>query len=59
MSKIHPECPLYNHLHCKDYDNPKLCAIIREDKICVKKKPQSVSKKVEEEDSSFSKVPFD
>ena len=38
MSKKYPECPLYNHSHCKDYDNPDLCAIIREDKVCVKKK---------------------
>jgi len=37
MSKKHPECPLYNHANCRDYYNPKLCAIIREDKICIKK----------------------
>ena len=45
MSKKHPECPLYNHSHCKDYDNPNLCAIIREDKVCVKKKAQAGLKK--------------
>jgi len=37
MSKKYPECPMYNHTHCKDYDNPKLCAIVREDKVCTKK----------------------
>ena len=56
---MHPEIPLDNHSHCKDYENPNLCAIIREDKICLKIKPQSVSKKVEEEDSSFRKTLFD
>jgi hypothetical protein len=45
MSKKYPECPLYNHTHCKDYDNPKVCAIVREDKICVRKKPKPRSKK--------------
>ncbi len=46
MSKKHPECPLYNHANCKDYYNPILCAIIREDKICVKKaKDKEKSKK--------------
>lgn len=37
MSKQHPECPLYNHATCKELHNPKLCAIIREDKACLKK----------------------
>jgi len=45
MSKKYPECPLYNHSNCKDYDNPKLCAIVRKDKVCVKKRPKSRSKK--------------
>jgi hypothetical protein len=45
MSKKYPECPLYNHASCKDYDNPKLCGIVRKDKICVKKKLKSRSKK--------------
>lgn len=38
MSKKHPECPLYNPLNCKEYYNPKLCAFVRKDKICLKKK---------------------
>ena len=37
MSKQHPECPLYNHATCKELHNQKLCAIIREDKTCLKK----------------------
>jgi hypothetical protein len=37
MSKQHPECPLYNHNNCREFHNPKLCAVIREDKICIKK----------------------
>jgi len=37
MSKIYPECPLYNHISCKDIDNPKLCALVRKDKKCLKK----------------------
>jgi hypothetical protein len=28
MSKKYPECPLYNHSHCKEYRNLKLCVPI-------------------------------
>jgi hypothetical protein len=45
MSIKYPECPLYNHSSCKDIDHPKLCAIVREDKVCVKKKSNSKSRK--------------
>jgi hypothetical protein len=38
MSEKHPECPLYNPLNCKEYFNPKLCAFVRPDKTCLKKK---------------------
>lgn len=38
MSEKHPECPLYNPLNCKEYYNPKLCAFVRCDKSCLKKK---------------------
>jgi hypothetical protein len=38
MSEKHPECPLYNPLNCKDYYNPKLCAFVRKDKTCLRKK---------------------
>lgn len=37
MSKQHPECPLYNHDSCREIDNPKLCALVREDSTCLKK----------------------
>jgi len=37
MSKKYPECPLYNHANCKELHNRKICAIAREDKICLKK----------------------
>ncbi len=45
MSEKNPECPLYNPLNCKEYYNPKLCAFVRKDRICLKKKkPKSKSK---------------
>jgi hypothetical protein len=37
MSKKHPECPLVNHSNCRELHSPKLCAIIRKDKICLRK----------------------
>jgi len=46
MSEKHPECPLYNPLNCKEYYNPKLCAFVRKDKVCLKKKkPKPKTKK--------------
>lgn len=46
MSEKHPECPLYNPLNCKEYYNPKLCAFVRKDKDCLKKKkPKQKSQK--------------
>ncbi len=41
MSEQHPECPLYNHLPCKEIDNPKVCAIVRKDKTCLRKHQKS------------------
>ena len=41
MSKQRPECPLYNHNNCKYLDDPKVCAIVRDDKSCLKKKIQN------------------
>ena len=38
MSEKHPECPLYNPYNCKEYNNPTLCAFVRNDKQCLKKK---------------------
>jgi hypothetical protein len=40
MSKKYPECPLYNHNGCRDMFNEKVCAIVKEDKICLKKRPK-------------------
>lgn len=36
MSKKYCECPLYNHESCREVDNPKLCALVREDKTCLR-----------------------
>ena len=44
MSEKNPECPLYNPLNCKEYYNPNLCAFVRKDKICLKKKKPKVKK---------------
>jgi hypothetical protein len=41
MSKKYPECPLYNHDSCKEIHNPKLCAVVRGDKVCLKKHKKS------------------
>ena len=53
MSKQHPECPLYNHATCKELHNPKLCAIIREDKTCFKKQ-QKTKKEMDEPSQAIS-----
>jgi len=45
MSQKHPECPLYNPLNCKEYYNPKLCAFVKKDKICLKKKKPATKQK--------------
>ena len=37
MSKKYPECPLSNHNSCKELYNPKLCALVKENKECIKK----------------------
>jgi hypothetical protein len=42
MSKHHPECPLLKHDNCRELDNPKLCAIVRKDKTCLKKQQRKV-----------------
>jgi len=38
MSKREPDCPLYNHAHCRYVYDPKMCVIVREDKKCLKPK---------------------
>lgn len=45
MSKKYPECPLFSHSNCKERDIPAVCAIVREDKRCLKKRDKRVSKK--------------
>jgi len=45
MSKKYAECPLYNHDNCKDFCNPRLCAVVREDKICIKKAKETECQK--------------
>jgi hypothetical protein len=52
LSKEHPECPLSNPNACKEADNPKYCALVREDKTCLRehsKKPKKpkIGKKLE------------
>jgi len=37
MSKKFPECPLSYTDACKEWENPKVCALVREDKICLRK----------------------
>ena len=44
MSKKYPECPLYNHDNCRELHNPKLCAIVRKDKACLKTLHKSAKK---------------
>jgi len=44
MSKKYPECPLQDHSNCKECYNPKVCAIVREDKVCIKKGSKGKSK---------------
>jgi hypothetical protein len=38
MADKHPECPLYNPVNCREYYNPRLCAVVRKDKQCLKKR---------------------
>ena len=44
MSEKHPECPLFNHNNCREIHNPKLCAMVKEDKVCLRKKNNKKSK---------------
>ena len=44
MSEQYPECPLSNHINCREIDNPKVCAIVRKDKKCLKKLHKSTKK---------------
>ncbi len=44
MSKQYPECPLFNHDTCRDMHNPKLCAIVRKDKNCLRELSKNVKR---------------
>lgn len=44
MSKQHSECPLFNHENCKELHNPKVCAILRKDKVCLRNIPKTGKK---------------
>jgi hypothetical protein len=55
LSKEHPECPLYNPDACKEVDNPKYCALVREDKICLREHSKKLEKpKVGKKPQRFS-----
>ena len=45
MSEKYPECPLYNHDNCKEFYSQKLCAVVREDKKCLRELRKRVKKK--------------
>jgi len=45
MSKMYPECPLFNHNTCKELCNPKLCALPRKDKKCLREVQKNVKRK--------------
>ncbi len=45
MSKQYPECPLYNHANCRELHNPKICALSKKDKICLKKPQKAKEEK--------------
>lgn len=45
MSKDHPECPLYTDKACKEAYLPKVCAIVREDKKCLREHPKKKESK--------------
>jgi len=37
---------MYTPDNCKEVENPKLCALVRKDKLCLKKMPRSKSRKI-------------
>ena len=51
MSIEHPECPLVRHEACKDIDLPSVCAIVREDKKCLRKHMKSTKERIKNKDS--------
>lgn len=55
MMQAHPECPLYNPLNCKEYNNPNLCAFVRSDRTCYKKKKTGSGKTEQKQNNPASK----
>jgi len=47
MKQQKTQCPLSNPLNCKEYYNPNLCAFVRKDGNCTKKKKVSRQKQKE------------
>lgn len=35
---------MYNHDNCKEIDNPKFCALVREDKTCLRERQRTGKK---------------
>ncbi len=59
MSEKYPECPLYNPLNCKEYYNPKVCAFVRKDKTCLRKRKSKAKPKAKpkaEKIDSYEKI---
>ncbi len=54
MSKQYPECPLYNHNNCKQFHNPKVCAIVKNDNDCLRERYKNRKKTSEHTVHSFS-----
>lgn len=48
MSEKQPECPLYNPMNCKEYDNPMICAFANKERVCLKKNKSSKKPTVEQ-----------
>jgi hypothetical protein len=44
MSAKYPDCPLFDHRNCRDCENPNICAIVREDRCCLKSRLTAAKK---------------
>ncbi|MEW5737212.1 MAG: hypothetical protein AB1921_20375 [Thermodesulfobacteriota bacterium] len=58
MAEKHPECPLYNPVNCREYYNPKVCAVVRKDKKCLKKRKAKTVKAASGQDGISSRPPM-
>jgi hypothetical protein len=45
MSKQYPECPREDHTDCPEISNPRVCAIVREDRGCLLEPPKEKKEK--------------